>query len=419
MEKPFQIAAIVTSYPPRSHAAVIVTKFLRGFPTDEGLISPRTRIVSMYIDQIHEQDIGRQIAQEHSVVLYESIRGALTLGTSRLAVDAVLIIGEHGDYPRSQLGQEMLPRRYFFEQVAGVIGEMGRPIPIFSDKHLAYRWDDARWMYETAIEQGIPIWAASAVPVSWRSPNFDHPLGEKLDEAVSVGFHMLERYGFHAIEALQCQVERRVGGETGVRSVQCLSGAEVWRSAEQGQWSRELAEKAVGAIKAGPDSIEPSQIDDPHIFLIDYRDGFRAAIPMLGDTGYITKFAYAGRRSQQIDVVEYHIDSGPAQAAFGYLGLNIEEFFLTGKPPTPVERTYLTTGILEAAMISNGSGGAVVKTPQLDISYQASNSSPIRPEGSRPMGTSIGPWPLPRPGATKAAIPVPIGRDGTIRGNSN
>ena len=419
MGKPFQIAAVVTSYPPRSHAAVIVTKFLRGFPTDEGLISPRTRVASMYIDQIHEQDIGRQVAQEHGVALYESIRGALTLGTGRLAVDAVLIIGEHGDYPRSQLGQEMLPRRYFFEQVAGVIGEMGRPVPIFSDKHLAYRWDDARWMYETALEQGIPIWAASAVPVSWRSPNFDHPLGEKLDEAVSVGFHMLERYGFHAIEALQCQVERRFGGETGVRSVQCLSGTEVWRSAEQGQWSRELAEKAVGAIESGPDSIDPSRIDDPHIFLIDYRDGFRAAIPMLGDTGYITKFAYAGRRSQQIDVVEYHIDSGPAHAAFGYLGLNIENFFLTGKPPTPVERTYLTTGILEAAMISNGSGGSVVETPHLDISYQVSKSSPIRPEGLRPMGTSIGPWPLPKAGATKAAIPVPIGRDGTIRGSSN
>ena len=114
-----RIAAIVTTYFPTSHAGVIVEKFLRGFPTDDGLIPPRTEIASLYIDQIHERDIGRQIAKKYDVPLYESIRAALTLGGERLAVDAVLLIGEHGDYPRSRLGQEMLPRRYFFEQISG------------------------------------------------------------------------------------------------------------------------------------------------------------------------------------------------------------------------------------------------------------------------------------------------------------
>ena len=170
MPDDFRIAAVVTSYAPRSHASGIVTKFLRGFPTDEGLMAPRTRVASMFIDQLHEQDIGRQIAFEHNVPLYESIRGALTFGSGRLAVDAVLIVGEHGDYPRSALGQEMLPRRYFFEQVSGVIAESGRTIPVFNDKFLSYRWDDARWMYETARELGVPLWAGSALPVSWRRP---------------------------------------------------------------------------------------------------------------------------------------------------------------------------------------------------------------------------------------------------------
>ena len=102
---------------------------------------------------------------------------------------------------------------------------------------------------------------------------------------------------------------------------------------------------------------------------------------------------------------------------FSYLGLNIEDFFLTGRPPTPVERTYLTTGILEAAMRSNGEGGEPVETPHLAISYQPSKKPPRRPRGPRATGASVGPWPLPDPGATPAASPIRIARDGTVRGS--
>ncbi|HCL27394.1 MAG TPA: hypothetical protein DIC52_03025, partial [Candidatus Latescibacteria bacterium] len=109
MKHPFRVAAIVTTFFPESHAGVLVTKFLRGFPTDEGLIPPRTQLASLYIDQIHERDVGLQLAQQFDVPVYESIRAALTLGGPELAVDGVLLIGEHGDYPVSELGQEMLP----------------------------------------------------------------------------------------------------------------------------------------------------------------------------------------------------------------------------------------------------------------------------------------------------------------------
>ena len=225
--RPKRIAAIVTTYFPNSHAAVLVDKFIRGFPIDDGLIPPRTKIASLYIDQIHERDIGRQTAYQYGIPVYESIRSALTLGGDKLAVDAVLLIGEHGDYPRSSLGQEMLPRRYFFEQIAGVLGEAGRPIPVYNDKHLSYRWDDAKWMYQTAKQMQIPLWAGSALPVVWRKPNWEHPQGKPVDQAIVIGFHMVEGYGFHALEVLQCNVERRRGGETGVRSVQCLTGNDV------------------------------------------------------------------------------------------------------------------------------------------------------------------------------------------------
>ena len=413
---PFRVAAVVTSFFPESHAGVLVTKFLRGFPTDDGLIPPRTQIASLYMDQIHERDVGLQLAHEFDVPVFESIRAALTLGGNELAVDAVLLIGEHGDYPVSSLGQEMLPRRYFFEQICGVIAEARRPIPVFNDKFLAYRWEDARWMYETARAQSIPLWAGSATPVGWRRPNWDPPLGEPVDEALSVGFHMIERYGFHTLEVLQSNVERRRGGETGVRSVQCLSGEAVWQAGDD-RWSRQLAEQAIGALGNGPEVFDPARVEDPHVFLVEYRDGLKGSALMLGDNGYISGFSYAQRRGESIDAMEYHTDSGPSIALFSYLGLNIEDFFLTGTAPTPLERTYLTTGILEAALISHSNSGARVETPHLEIAYSPSPAPCRRPSGERPTGASIDPWPMPEPGATPVARSIPVTRDGTVHGS--
>ena len=47
-----KIAAIITTYFPLSHADVIATKYMKGFPTDEGLQEPRVDLVSIYLDQI-------------------------------------------------------------------------------------------------------------------------------------------------------------------------------------------------------------------------------------------------------------------------------------------------------------------------------------------------------------------------------
>ena len=412
--KPKRIAAIVTTFFPNSHAGVIVDKFLRGFPTDDGILPPRTTIASLYIDQIHQNDVGRQLAHEFKIPIYESIRSALTLGGKELAVDAVLLIGEHGDYPRSELGQEMLPRRYFFEQIVGVIGQSKRPIPVYNDKFFSYRWDDAEWMYETAKRMKIPLWAGSAMPVVWRNPSWDHPMGKPIDEVVVIGFHMVERYGYHALEVLQCHVERRAGFESGVKSVQCLAGDEVWKAAKDGRWSMKLANEAIAKIDGGPGKLDPSKVAEPHLFLIEYVKGPKTAVLMLGD-GYIRKFAYAQRRGKKVEALEYHVSTGDTHAAFGYLGRNIEDFFVTGRVPNPVERTYLAGGMVEALLISKHQGGKRISTPHLaKIKYKPTDHAK-RPKATRPSGASIGKWKVLKPGATPKAKSIPIGRDGTTR----
>src|SRR5579864_2166039 len=112
-----KIAAIITEYRPHSHADVIVTKFLRGFPTEDGLVAPRTDIASLYVDQFPAADLSRPLAREHGVPIYPSIRKALTLGGQELAVDGVLLIGEHGDYSWNEKQQQLFPRKYFMEQI--------------------------------------------------------------------------------------------------------------------------------------------------------------------------------------------------------------------------------------------------------------------------------------------------------------
>ena len=121
-----KIAAVVTTYFPPSHADVIVGKFVRGFPTDEGLLPPQVDVVSLYMDQIAEEDVGTPLAKKHGIRLSHSIPDALGLGGKELAVDGVLSIGEHGDYAFNEKGQHLYPRRHFLEQICGVMASSGR-----------------------------------------------------------------------------------------------------------------------------------------------------------------------------------------------------------------------------------------------------------------------------------------------------
>ena len=108
-----RVAAIATIYYPKSHADVIATKFMKGMSTDEGLMSPEVDLVSLYIDHVLENDIGVGLAQEYGVPIYPSIRRALHAGADQLNVDAVLLIGEHGDYPWNEAGPPHVPAPLF------------------------------------------------------------------------------------------------------------------------------------------------------------------------------------------------------------------------------------------------------------------------------------------------------------------
>ena len=383
-----KVAAIITTYFQHSHADVIATKYMKGFPTDTGLQMPRVELVSIYLDQVDDRDIGVGLAAEHNVPIYPSIRQALTLGGSELAVDGVILIGEHGDYPHNEIGQHMYPRRYMFEQICGVFASSGRSVPVFNDKHLAYTWDDALWMYERANALDVPFMAGSSLPLGWRKPFLEHPLDTALDAAVGIGYGGVESYGFHALETLQCMIERREGGESGIMAIQCLEGDSVWEAGASGKWSMELAEAACAQIENRPDGTFIEGCPNPTAFLLEHSDGFRSTVLMLN--GYVSDFAYSAKVGSTIDATEVYLQNGPPHCHFSYLSLNIEEMFVTGEPQYPVERTLLVTGVLDALMHSRAEGYTRIETPHLaEIAYRSHEKMPIRPVAPRPEGATL------------------------------
>jgi hypothetical protein len=107
------VAAIVTVYRHNSHADVILSRLLQTDTLDgKGKDSP-LKLVSLYTDQRPADDISRLLAASHRFRLSQSIEDALTLGTGRLAVDGILLIAEHGDYPKSPRATRNIPNAGF------------------------------------------------------------------------------------------------------------------------------------------------------------------------------------------------------------------------------------------------------------------------------------------------------------------
>jgi hypothetical protein len=372
-----KVAAAATVYHRHSHADVILGKILEGYHHDGGP-GPNLQLVALYVDQFPDTDLSRALARKYGFRLTKTIEEALTLGTRGIAVDGVLSIGEHGDYPANARGQILYPRRRFFAEITKAFAKYKKSVPVFSDKHLAATWDDARWMYDQSRALFVPFMAGSSVPVMWRKPPLQLPKNCEIAEAVQLGYGPFEGYGFHALEGLQCMVERRRGGETGVKAVTCLTGAAQWQALDQGRWSRaclEAAMKIVPAHAQGDHRAITARTADAAVWRIEYRDGLTAAVAMMngwmyeGDGG---GFIFAGRLKGQDKpaATQFYQQLLDPMAHFEHQVKAIESFVRTGHAPYPVERTLLTTGILDAAMISYSEKGRRVETPHLAIKYQ-------------------------------------------------
>ena len=385
------VAFIANTYRNSSHADVIGTKLFVGIPTDDGMVKPQVKIVSMWIDQIGANDTGVRIGKMNGAALYPTIAEALCLGGDKLAVDAVVFIGEHGDYKYNRLGEKLYPRMNYLEQIFRVFDASNRSVPVYTDKALSYSWLDSKWIYDRAEELGVPMMAGSSLPYCWRDPPLEHPIGTKITEAVGIGYATLDAYGFHVAEILQCMVERRAGGETGVASVEGLQGKNVWDAIDSGKISLKLVNAACDKIKGKASGSMRDLVKKPSGVVVRYNDGTKGSILMLDE--YVkTGWAYAANANGKTVATEFVLDDSMSYSHFSYLTLNIQKFIVTGKPTAPIERNLLTSGMIDMG-IRSLKEGKVKKTPFLNIRYNAKGYKPIRPTSLRPTGQSLGPWP--------------------------
>lgn len=390
--EPIRVAAVMTCFTYRSHAHVILENFLEDYLFNGERTSSGCKVVAFYMDQFPDGEMGRDVAKEYGIPIFPTIEGALTLGGGKLAVDGVLSIGEHGDYPINEKGQQEYPRKRFFDEIVATFRKTGSVCPVFNDKHLSYRWDWAKEMFDTSRAMDFALMAGSSVPLAQRRPPLELPPKAKIVDAVSIHGGGVESYDFHGLEVLQSMLEGREGAETGVKEVQFLEADALHKAADAGLWSIPLAQAAIAAeLGPGKDTlIGNPEYRNIHGILVQYRDGLRAAVLKVGDSATRWNFACQLSGDERPRATSFHVGPWENRNLFRALSHAIQIHFREKRAPYPVERTLLTTGVLAAAMDSRFDKGKPIKTDWLNIAYQA-----VDFRRCREMGES---WKLITPG---------------------
>ena len=392
MSARLKIAALVSAYHKYAHAQHICDRFLEGYGWNGRHHHPAMDLVSLYVDQTDAHDLSRERAARFpQLKIYPTIADALTLGGSDLAVDGVLLIAEHGNYPNNEKGQKLWPRYEFFQQMAAVFRATGKTAPVFNDKHLSWNWDWAKAMCDTARELDFPFMAGSSLPVTWRIPALDMPLNREIEEAVCVANGGVDGGDIHSLETIQCMVERRRGGEVGVRWIKAYRDEAFWQAHADGLWSRELFAACLSRshqlvpARPGFTNCFPTvdemraQVAHPWAYQYEHLDGLKCTMITLN--GLVGDFCFAARLTDRDEPLstQMYLPMPPAHTTlanfFSPQVHHIEQMFLHHRPSYPVERTLLTTGLTAAGIESAYQGGAQLDTPHLHIAYQPNPQS--------------------------------------------
>lgn len=401
----FRIAAICTQYFPYSHADVVVTRWLEQVKHDVQLgFVPCTQIASLWVMQHPKEnlqmpadynlspnraeqgfprfDISQPVARKYGVPIYKTIHEALTLGTGQLAVDAVILIGEHGDFPVNDYGQTLYPRKELFDEIVSSFKSLGKVVPMFCDKHLSWNMDWAQEMVQTIKAMHIPFFSGSSVPIAGTL----HELyldGLEFDESLGLFYSGNEIYGIHSMEYVQSIAEKRKGSERGIKAIRTYEGDAVWAAMDRGEWSRDLFEATLAAAvtaKSGDYKVNCANSDiKPAAIICEHLDGHKQV--HINMTGHIEEL-----------IVGAKLNTGECRAStanmaelndfvinFGHLDREIQKFFLTQQSPVAIERALLTTLLVATYLHAlKDQPGQRVLTPHLEIPYQAQPYRPVR-----------------------------------------
>jgi len=388
VQKRPRIAVLATYWgATRSHADWLVNKLIDGYWWQGAYTASRVEVVSLYLHQHDTSLLGQKVAKAKGIPVFKSVAEAVTLGGKELAVDGVVIVAEHGDYPTDMKGHWLLPRWWIYNQVISVFEKSKRSVPVFNDKHFSYNWDDAKWMFDKSRELGFPLTGGSLLPVYYRTPEVELENDTPIKHSIVVGATPDEGAIFHCIELLQAFAERRKGGETGVKSIQSIRGPEAWKWVERNNWASKLLESVAKSLDLKQGYFQENA--RTNICVIEYNDGTNAAIIGTQRAGWTYAGEIEGRKEPTIVSLlnfpgpfdQYHASN--AQPHW------ITEMMLTKKEPFNAERLLLTTGITNHYMESNWEGskysavGRRIETPFLNMTYRPTRAAQFN-KGERP-----------------------------------
>ena len=371
----------------RSHADWIINKLIDGYWWDGAYTPSRIDVASIYLHQHETSLLAQQVAEAKGIPVFRTVAETLTLGGDSLAVDGVVIVGEHGDYPVDLKGHWLLPRWLLYSQMVRVFERSNRSVPVFNDKHLSYCWDETKWMFDKSRELNFPLTGGSSIPIYYRSPEIELNIDTPIKNSIVLGGTSDEGAIFHCIDVLQSFVEMRKGGETGVKAVQSIRGPETWKWVERNPWVGNLlaAVEKKFEFKQGYFQESPQA----NICIVEYNDGTNAAVISGRGVGW----TYAGEIEGQNEATvvsmlgwpgpfdQYHASN--AQPHW------ITEMMLSKKEPFNAERLLLSSGITNHYMQSNWENGRFspvgrrLETPFMNVSYRPTRGAQFS-KGERP-----------------------------------
>jgi hypothetical protein len=383
-----RIACLVTYWAfTRSHADWIITKLLDGYWWQGAHTPSRVDVVSVYIHQFDTSELGQKICKSKGIPIFKTVGEAVTLGGEELAVDGVVIVGEHGNYPTDLKGHWLLPRWWIYDQVIRVFEKSKRSVPVFNDKHFSYNWDDAKWMFDKSRELGFPLTGGSSIPFYFRKPEIELANDTPIRNSIVIGGASDEGGIFHCIDVLQAFVERRKGGETGVKSVQSIRGPETSKWVDRNPWAGQLLDSVAKSFDLKPGVFQENE--RANVCIVEYNDGTKAAVISGRGVGWTWAGEIEGQKEPTIVSMlgwagpysQYHASN--AQPHW------ITEMMVTGKEPYNAERLLLSTGIVNHYMESNWENGRysavgrIIETPYMNMTYRPTRGPQFN-KGERP-----------------------------------
>ncbi len=245
---------------------------------------------------------------------------------------------------------------------------------------LATRLAAARTVAALAAARQVTLASGTTLPATWRLSQVDLPRRAQVDAALIVVQGQSPLAELHALDGLLPVLERRAGGERGVRQVKFLAEADLWRAGDRREWSWSLLSAALSRSDSpqGDTLVDgrtqdlvglglvPKLATNPRGWLLEHTDGVRTALLVLD--GVVADFNFAVRLADGSNLSAQLLRApAPAQEHYSQLAAAMEDFFRTGKPPWPAQRSQLTAGLLDACRQTAAQPGVWLRTPELSL----------------------------------------------------